>query len=91
MLNRTQNQFDLLIANTSSTLTKSIFTHRSDYYISEDVLDNLTFLDDGKHFVYVGEMDGYNHIHLYTMAGLKLRHRITSYNVCYTKLLRFYI
>jgi len=79
MLNRTQNQFDLLIANTSSTLTKSIFTHRSDYYISEDVLDNLTFLDDGKHFVYVGEMDGYNHIHLYTMAGLKLR-QITKGN-----------
>ncbi|MCW3785710.1 S9 family peptidase [Plebeiibacterium sediminum] len=72
-LNRLQNQFDLLIANTASTLTKSVFTHRNDYYIAEDVLDNLTFLPGGDYFVYVGEMDGYNHIHLYTMAGMKVR------------------
>ncbi len=72
-LNRLQNQFDLLIANTASTLTKSVFTHRNDYYIDENVLDNLTFLPGGDYFVYVGEMDGYNHIHLYTMAGMKIR------------------
>ena len=72
-LNRLQNQFDLLIANTASTITKSVFTHRNDYYIAEDVLDNLTFLPGGDYFVYVGEMDGYNHIHLYTMAGMKVR------------------
>ncbi len=72
-LNREQNQFDLLIANTASSLAKSVFTHRNDYYIAEDVLDNLTFLPGGQYFVYVGEMDGYNHIHLYTMAGMKIR------------------
>ncbi|MGQ1784242.1 S9 family peptidase [Saccharicrinis sp. GN24d3] len=72
-MNRLQNQFDLLIANTASTLTKNIFTHRNEYYIAEDVLDNLTFLSNGKHFIYVGELDGYNHIHLYTMAGMKIR------------------
>ncbi len=72
-LNRSQDQIDLMIANTASTLAKSIFTYRSEYYISEDVLNNITFLNDGKHFIYVGELDGYNHIHLYSMAGLKIR------------------
>ncbi len=72
-MNRLQNQFDLLIANTASGICKNIFTHRNDYYISEEVLDNLTFLKDGEHFIYVGEIDGYNHIHLYSMAGKKNR------------------
>ncbi len=72
-LNRNQNTFNLLIANTSSTVANSIFTHRSKYYIAEAVLDNLTFLPDAKHFIYVGEMDGYNHIFLYTMAGREVR------------------
>ncbi|TLX74081.1 S9 family peptidase [Labilibacter sediminis] len=72
-MNRLQNQFDLLIANTATGITKSIFTHRNDNYVAEEVLDDLTFLSDGKHFIYVGEMDGYNHIHLYTMAGMKVR------------------
>ncbi|SMO76643.1 dipeptidyl-peptidase-4 [Saccharicrinis carchari] len=76
-MNRLQNQFDLLIANTASTLTKNIFTDRNEYFVEETVLDNLTFLNDGKHFIYVGEMDGYSHIYLYTMAGLQVR-QITS-------------
>ena len=78
-LNRLQNQFDLLIANTASGLCKNIFTDRNQYYVAQEVLDNLTFLNDGKHFIYVGEMDGYNHIHLYTMAGMKVR-QITKGN-----------
>lgn len=72
-MNRLQNQFDLLIANTASTLTKNIFTDRNKYFVEETVLDNLTFLDDGKHFIYVGELDGYNHIYLYSMAGMQVR------------------
>jgi dipeptidyl-peptidase-4 len=36
-------------------------------------LDNIIFLPDGKHFIYVGEDDGYNHIYLYSMNGIKVR------------------
>ncbi|WP_068472709.1 S9 family peptidase [Saccharicrinis aurantiacus] len=72
-MNRLQNQFDLIIANSASGVCKTIFTDRNKYYVAEEVLDNLTFLDDAKHFVYVGEFDGYNHIHLYSMAGLKIK------------------
>ena len=76
-LNRHQNFLQMMIANTASGVCNVVFTDRNEYYIAEDVLDNLQFLEDGKHFVYVGEMDGYNHIYLYTMAGKKVR-QITS-------------
>ena len=77
-LNRMQNQLDLIIANPSSEVTRVIFTDRNDRYISEEILDNIYFLEDGKHFVYVGELDGFNHIHLYTMAGQKVKQVTTG-------------
>ncbi len=76
-LNRHQNFLQLMIANTGSGVCNTVFTDRNEHYIGEDVLDNLQFMEDGKHFVYVGEMDGYNHIYLYTMAGRKVR-QVTS-------------
>ncbi len=78
-LNRLQNQFDLLIANTASGVCKTIFTDRNKYYVDESVLDNLQFLEGGNYFVYVGEIDKYNHIHLYSMAGTKIK-QITKGN-----------
>jgi len=72
-LNRRQNQLELFIANPSSGVGRVIFTDRNERYIDESVLDNLQFLPDGKHFVYVGELDGFNHIHLYGMDGRKIR------------------
>ncbi len=72
-LNRLQDQLDLYVANPASGVGRVLLTVREEQYVSEDVLDNIQFLDDGKHFIYVGPMDGYNHIHLYTMAGIKVR------------------
>ncbi|WP_430811217.1 MULTISPECIES: S9 family peptidase [unclassified Carboxylicivirga] len=72
-MNRHQNFLELLIANTGSGVSAPVFSDRNERYVGEDVLDNLQFLNDGKHFVYVGEMDGYNHIYLYTMAGRQVR------------------
>jgi dipeptidyl-peptidase-4 len=72
-LNRLQNQLDLYLANPASGVCRVVLTVRNEKYIPEKVLDQLQFLEDGKHFVFVGEMDGYNHIHLYTMAGQKVR------------------
>lgn len=71
--NRHQDQFDLYLVNTASGVGRVIFTDRNERYIDESVLDNLHFMADGKHFVYVGEFDGYNHIHLFGMDGRKIR------------------
>lgn len=72
-LNRHQNQMELLVANSASTVSKTLLTVRNPSYVGEDVLDNIVFLPDGKHFIYVGEEDGFNHIHLYAMNGIKVR------------------
>ncbi|SFE37688.1 S9 family peptidase [Thermophagus xiamenensis] len=76
-LNRLQNELELMVANPNSGVCNTLLTIREPQYIPENVLDNIRFLPDGKHFVYVGQEDGYNHIHLYTMAGIKVR-QVTS-------------
>ncbi len=78
-LNRNQNRIDLLIANSASTVCNVIFSNRNKHFVGETILDNIYFLDDNRHFVLVGELDGYTHIHLYTMAGQKVR-QITKGN-----------
>lgn len=72
-LNRNQNRLDLLIANPASAVCNVILTNRNEQFVSDDILDNIYFLNDNRHFIFVGELDGYTHIHLYTMAGQKLR------------------
>lgn len=76
-LNRLQNELELYVANPASGVSNVLLTVREDKYIAENVLDNIRFLPDGKHFVYVGQEDGYNHIHLYSMAGIQIR-QVTS-------------
>jgi dipeptidyl-peptidase-4 len=71
-LNRRQNQLDIIIANSATTLCNAIFTQRNDYFISDDVLDNFAFLPDASGFVYMGEMNGYSHLYLFSMAGRQL-------------------
>lgn len=77
-LNRRQNQLNLFLANPSSGVARLIFTDRNERYVSEDVLDNIVFLEDGRHFVYVGELDGYNHIHLFGVDGRQIRQVTTG-------------
>ncbi len=72
VMNRHQSQLDLYLANTGSGVCHSVFTQRNERYIEEDVLDNIQFLSDGSGFTYVGELDGYNHIHVFSMAGATL-------------------
>ncbi|MEZ5040018.1 MAG: S9 family peptidase [Saprospiraceae bacterium] len=72
-MNRHQNKVELLLANASTGQTSTLFEETNKYYIEEGVLDNLSFLKDGKHFVWTSEMDGWHHIYLYDMKGKKVR------------------
>ncbi|WP_088654670.1 S9 family peptidase [Geofilum rhodophaeum] len=76
-LNRRQDVLNLYLVNSASGVARSILTDRNKRYISEEVLDNVHFLEDGRHFVYVAEEDGYRHLHLYGKDGLKVR-QLTS-------------
>jgi dipeptidyl-peptidase-4 len=70
-MNRHQNNLDFLLVNANDGSAKTIFTETDEAYI--DVTDNLTFLNDGKHFVWTSEKSGYNHIYLYNLKGKQVR------------------
>lgn len=66
-LNRLQNKLDLLLIEPSTGKKKTLLIEKNEYYI--DIHDHLTFLEDGEHFVWLSEQDGYNHLYLYNMDG----------------------
>lgn len=74
-MNRLQNTLEILHMNALTGALTTAFTETSKTYI--DINDDLTYLDDKKHFIYVSEMSGYNHIYLYTIEG-KLVRQITN-------------
>jgi len=70
-MNRWQNELELLLAEAGSGKTALLLKETNPYYI--DIHDNLTFLDDGEHFIWTSEKDGWNHIYLYDMTGELVR------------------
>jgi dipeptidyl-peptidase 4 len=70
-LNRHQNHLELLLADPENGAVRLLMEEQNNTYI--DVHNNLTFLKDGKHFIWTSEVGGYNQIYLYGMNGKKLR------------------
>jgi dipeptidyl-peptidase-4 len=70
-MNRWQNELELLIADAKTGSTSTLYKETSKYYV--DIHDNLTFLKDGKHFVWTSEKSGFNHIYLHDMNGKEVR------------------
>ena len=76
-MNRHQNQLDFILVDAKDGSSQTIFTENDAAYI--DVTDNLTFLNDGKYFIWTSEKSGYNHIYLYNLKGKQVR-QITKGN-----------
>lgn len=72
-LNRLQNRLDILHADATTGSSEVILTEESDTYVDINYNDDLTYLEDGEHFVYTSERDGYKHIYLYTLPGKLVR------------------
>ncbi len=66
-MNRHQNELELLLADADNGRTSTLLKETNEYYI--DITDDLTFLEDGQHFIWTSEKSGYNHIYLYDMDG----------------------
>ncbi len=77
-LNRHQNKLELLLANARTGSSNIMYTQENKYYIEEGNFDYLTYLNDGKHFIYLDEKDGFNHLYLYDMATGKSVQQITN-------------
>ena len=69
-LNRPQTAIDLLVADAGSGKSRLVFTDKDLYWIN--VSDDLTFLKDGKRFLWSSERSGYRHIYLYDLEGKEL-------------------
>ncbi len=69
-MNRHQNHLELLNVKARNGRSRVMLEEKNRYYI--DIHDNLTFLDDGRRFIWSSEQDGYNHIYLYDIRGRKV-------------------
>ncbi len=74
VLNRHQDNLDLLFIDGNTGLTKLLLNEKDKAYI--DVTDDLTFLKDNS-FIWTSEKDGFNHIYLYDNTG-KLINQVTK-------------
>jgi len=88
LLNRLQNDFEILLADPVSGTTKSIYQEINKCYIDEANFDNVIFLDDHKHFIITSERDGWSHLYLYDLSG-NMVNQITKGNWDVTAYLGF--
>lgn len=66
-MNRHQNDLQLHLYDTKKKRTDLLLQETNKYYV--DITDDLTFLKNGKEFIWTSEKSGYNHIYLYNMKG----------------------
>ena len=66
-MNRLQNHLQLYSVNANTGAKKLLLEEKNKYYI--DIDDDLTFLKNGKQFIWTSENKGFNHIYLYGMNG----------------------
>jgi len=76
VLNRHQDNLDLLFVDGTTAAAKVILNEKDKAYV--DVTDNLTFLKDNS-FIWTSEKDGFNHIYVYDKTG-KLKNQVTKGN-----------
>jgi dipeptidyl-peptidase-4 len=76
IINRHQNNLDLLFVNGTSGATTVALNEKNKTYI--DITDNLTFLADNS-FIWSSEKDGFNHLYHYDKSGTQIS-QITNGN-----------
>ena len=76
-LNRLQNNLELLHADATTGKSTVVLKEIDPAYV--DITDDLTYLDNGKNFIFTSEKDGFNHLYLYNLNG-KLIRQITQGN-----------
>lgn len=66
-MNRHQNKLELLLVNAITGTNTLLYLEENRYFI--EINDDLTFLDDGRHFIISSEKSGFRHLYLYNMQG----------------------
>lgn len=76
-MNRHQNHLQLYLVDVKNAKSTIFYEEKNKYYI--DITDDLTFLKDGKSFVWSSEKEGYNQLYLMGMDG-KQKVKLTTGN-----------
>jgi len=66
-MNRLQTEKDLFFVDRTSGVATHIIKETDPGWVN--IHDDLLFLNDGKHFIWSSERDGYKHLYRYTMDG----------------------
>jgi dipeptidyl-peptidase-4 len=69
--NRVQNRDELFAIDVESRAPSTIFKGDDAYWIN--LSGDIEFLNDGKHFLWTSERDGFRHIYLYSNDGKDVR------------------
>lgn len=72
---RSQQQLDLRLVDAKTLAQRTLLGESSDSWINLN--NDLTFLKDGKAFLWGSERSGYHHLYLYGLDG-KLRHAVSA-------------
>ena len=70
-MNRHQNNLKIYNVQASSGKKKVVLEENNKYYI--DITDDITFLKNGKEFIWSSEKSGFNHIYLHDINGKEKR------------------
>ncbi len=70
-LDRAQQTLDVFVADAASGNLRHLFRETDEGWIEPH--DDLHFLDDGEHFLWLSERDGHAHLYLYRMDGELVR------------------
>jgi dipeptidyl-peptidase-4 len=73
--NRHQNVLELVLYNTATQDSKVVLREENSSFI--EITDDLTFLDNGKQFIWTSSKSGFNHIYLYNLDG-SMAKQVTS-------------
>ena len=76
-MNRHQDELKLLLTDAKSGNSKSLYQEKNKNYI--DINDDWQFTKDGKGYLFTSEMNGFNHIYLYSLDG-KIKTQISKGN-----------
>jgi len=74
-MNRAQTELDLYFVERSTGIPTHILKERDEGWVN--IHDDLFFLQDGKHFLWTSERDGFNHLYRYSMDGV-VQNQITQ-------------
>ena len=76
-MNRHQDNLKLLLTTAQTGMANILYEEKNKYYI--DINDDWQFMKDGKNYLFTSEMNGYNHIYMYSLDG-KTKMQISNGN-----------